>query len=100
MRFNPPSAIITVSRYLRYLLSFMERRNKIIKDFIEFRKTLTEEEIAEIVDSAKPMLQAIKDDKQGIGSQIAAISLGINLAMLERYHTWLNSPTLEITQED
>lgn len=27
MRFNPPSAIITVSRYLRYLLSFMERRN-------------------------------------------------------------------------
>lgn len=26
MRCNPPSAIITVSRYLRYLLSFMERR--------------------------------------------------------------------------
>lgn len=27
MRCNPPSAIITVSRYLRYLLSFMERRD-------------------------------------------------------------------------
>ncbi|MCT0056729.1 hypothetical protein EFK39_10225 [Lactococcus lactis subsp. lactis] len=26
MRFNPPSIIITVSRYLRYLLSFMEKR--------------------------------------------------------------------------
>ena len=46
------------------------------------------------------MLQAITDDKQCIGNQIAAISLGINLAMLERYHDWLNSPSLEITQED
>ncbi|WP_260318742.1 hypothetical protein [Lactococcus lactis] len=46
------------------------------------------------------MLQAITDDKQGIGNQIAAISLGINLDMLERYHDWLNSPSLEITQED
>lgn len=31
MRFNPPSAIITVSRYLRYLLSFMERREVDLK---------------------------------------------------------------------
>ena len=31
MRFNPPSAIITVSRYLRYLLSFMERRKVDLK---------------------------------------------------------------------
>ena len=31
MSFNPPSAIITVSRYLRYLLSFMERREVDLK---------------------------------------------------------------------
>jgi hypothetical protein len=40
MRFNPPSAIITVSRYLRYLLSFMERRDfdlnqELIKTILE-----------------------------------------------------------------
>ena len=40
MRFNPPSAIITVSRYLRYLLSFMERRyfdlnQELIKTILE-----------------------------------------------------------------
>ena len=37
---NPPSAIITVSRYLRYLLSFMERRDfdlnqELIKTILE-----------------------------------------------------------------
>ncbi len=31
MRFNPPSAIITVSRYLRYLLSLIERRKVDLK---------------------------------------------------------------------
>ncbi|MCT0446422.1 hypothetical protein EFK83_06705 [Lactococcus cremoris] len=40
MCFNPPSAIITVSRYLRYLLSFMERRKvdlnqELIKTILE-----------------------------------------------------------------
>lgn len=40
MCFNPPSAIITVSRYLRYLLSFMERRDfdlnqELIKTILE-----------------------------------------------------------------
>ena len=40
MRFNPPSAIITVSRYLRYLLSFMERSDfdlnqELIKTILE-----------------------------------------------------------------
>ena len=40
MRFNPPSAIITVSRYLRYLLSFIERSDfdmnqELIKTILE-----------------------------------------------------------------
>ena len=40
MRFNPPSAIMTVSRYLRYLLSFMERSDfdlnqELIKTILE-----------------------------------------------------------------
>lgn len=40
MRSNPPSAIITVSRYLRYLLSFIERRDfdlnqELIKTILE-----------------------------------------------------------------
>ncbi len=40
MRFNSPSAIITVSRYLRYLLSFIERSDfdlnqELIKTILE-----------------------------------------------------------------
>lgn len=40
MCFNPPSAIITVSRYLRYLLSFIERSDfdlnqELIKTILE-----------------------------------------------------------------
>lgn len=40
MRFNPPSTIITVSRYLRYLLSFIERSDfdlnqELIKTILE-----------------------------------------------------------------
>jgi hypothetical protein len=44
MRFNPPSAIITVSRYLRYLLSFMERRNILeLKDIYKIEKFTQDE---------------------------------------------------------
>lgn len=59
------------------------------KTFDEFRNSLTEEDIIDIVESANPTLKAITNDNQGIGNQMAAISLGINLALLERYHSWL-----------
>ena len=44
MRFNPPSAIITVSRYLRYLLSFIERRDILeLKDIYKIEKFTQDE---------------------------------------------------------
>jgi hypothetical protein len=61
------------------------------KNFDEFRTSLTEEDIAETVDNAKSLLEPITKDRQGLGNQVTAISLGINLGMLERYHAWLHS---------
>lgn len=65
-----------------------------MKSFNEFRATLSKDEIASIVGEAQHLNEVSREKysenpESNLGNQIATISLGISLALLERYHTWL-----------
>lgn len=64
-----------------------------LKSFEDFLNTLTEDEIASIVDECKEPLEAVQNDSSGeaqFGNQIAAISLFTSIGLLRRYHEWLS----------
>ena len=65
-----------------------------MKNFDEFRSSLTEDDIANIADNAQQVLNSARDTftenpKTSLGNQIATTSLFISLGLLERYHEWL-----------
>lgn len=65
-----------------------------MKSFDEFRKTLTEDELARIADDAGQVLAKNRDElsddpKTALGNQITTISLFMSLGLLEKYHEWL-----------
>ncbi len=65
-----------------------------MKDFNDFLKTLTTDEIKSIIDECQNPLAAIRDgsDKSNeayFGNQVATTSLFISLGLLRRYHEWL-----------
>lgn len=66
-----------------------------MKNFNEFRSTLTEEKLSMIANRGKELLTSIHEgqntaDPSYLGNQIAAIALGESLALLELYHQWLS----------
>lgn len=63
-----------------------------MKDFSEFWTTISQDEVAAMVDNITPVLEKLKEseDKSTVlGNSIAAISLHLNRQLLERYHKWL-----------
>lgn len=65
-----------------------------MKDFDDFRATLTEDNLAEIAGRAQYVLENTVEEyksnpKTLLGNQIATVSMFIALDLLERYHEWL-----------
>lgn len=67
-----------------------------MKDFNDFRKSLTDKDFKEIYDEANRQVELEKEqqaDNSGIqlGNEVVSMSIGVNLVLLEKYHVWLNS---------
>ena len=65
-----------------------------MKTFDEFKLSLTKDEITNISNKAKEVLDEAREDfsknpKTNLGNQIVTISMFISLGLLERYHEWL-----------
>lgn len=63
-----------------------------MKSFDDFIKTLTEDEIAAIIDECQEPLAAVHKESSSstaLGNQIGAISYFVSLGLLRRYHEWL-----------
>jgi hypothetical protein len=66
-----------------------------MKDFKDYRATLTSEKISSIAEHGSVLCTAIqkgqdREDPTYTGNQIAAIAFGEALALLEDYHEWLH----------
>lgn len=64
-----------------------------LKSFEDFLNTLTEDDIASIIDECQKPLEAVQNgssDKTRFGNQIAAISYFTSIGLLRRYHEWLS----------
>ena len=65
-----------------------------MKDFSDFTKTLTEDEIASIIDECNEPLLSVSSESPSesrLGNQIGTISLFVSLGLLRRYHEWLDA---------
>ncbi|GEU27909.1 hypothetical protein QuyetLC_22760 [Bacillus anthracis] len=65
-----------------------------MKSFDEFRNSLSEDDICEIVSVAQDSLENSREDfskdpRTSLGNQIATISYSISIGLLEKYHEWL-----------
>ena len=63
-----------------------------MKFFDDFLKTLTEDEISEIMNECQEPLTTIREQSSGstaFGNQIGTISYFVSLGLLRRYHEWL-----------
>jgi len=64
-----------------------------MKKFDDFLKTLTEDEVADIINECQEPLAAVQDnrvDKTHLGNQMGTIALFTSLGLLRRYHEWLD----------
>lgn len=69
------------------------------KNFSDFLKTLTEEQISDICKNANNIVASYKEENRTsdinlgleLGSQIGLINIQITLGLLKLYHEWLNS---------
>lgn len=63
-----------------------------MKNFDDFVKTLTEDEITQIINNCKAPLDKVASellDNLAVGGQIGTMSMFISLGLLRRYHEWL-----------
>ena len=65
-----------------------------MKDFEDFRKTITGDEISSIFNDAEEILSIVREDPiqspARLGNQIGVVSLSIALSVVQRYHEWLH----------
>lgn len=65
-----------------------------MKDFNDFRKTLTPDVLSDIADRAEQALESGRDQfaedvTTSLGNQVAVMSMILSVDLLEKYHDWL-----------
>lgn len=68
-----------------------------MKNFEDFCKTVTGDEISSIFNDAEEILSIVREDSTRspayLGNQIGIISLSVALSVVQRYHEWLHDDT-------